>query len=119
MGNRDLPDIYALALGPAALGLGHIYMANPSCPCYNYYIYHFNTSDQRNLLVYISHINLWSGIYHNISLAIKPIVRWILNTPKFRTPFFSGQYLLLSTTVLNDITELHYYKGRSERLRGF
>ena len=39
MGNWDLPDIYAHALGPAALGLGHIYQANPSCPCYNYYIY--------------------------------------------------------------------------------
>ena len=39
MGNRDLPDIYAHALGPAALGLGHIYQANPSCPCYNLYIY--------------------------------------------------------------------------------
>ena len=39
MGKRDLPDIYARALGPAALGLGHIYQANPSCPCYNYYIY--------------------------------------------------------------------------------
>ena len=38
MGNRDLPDIYAHALGPAALGLGHIYQANPSCPCYNLYI---------------------------------------------------------------------------------
>jgi len=24
MGNRDLPDIYALILGPAALRLGHI-----------------------------------------------------------------------------------------------
>ena len=35
---RDLPDIYARALGPAALGLGHIYQANPSQPCYNYYI---------------------------------------------------------------------------------
>ena len=39
MGNRDLPDIYAHALGPAALGLEHIYQANPSCPCYNLYIY--------------------------------------------------------------------------------
>ena len=39
MGNRDLPDIYAHALGPAALGLGHIYQVNPSCPCYNLYIY--------------------------------------------------------------------------------
>ena len=38
MGNRDLPDIYAHALGPTALGLGHIYQANPSCPCYNLYI---------------------------------------------------------------------------------
>jgi len=34
----DLPDIYALALGPAALGLGHIYKANPSWPWYNYYL---------------------------------------------------------------------------------
>ena len=39
VGTRDFPDIYARALGPAALGLGHIYQANPSCPCYNYYIY--------------------------------------------------------------------------------
>ena len=36
MGNRDLPDIYAR---PATLGLGHIYQANPSCPCYNLYIH--------------------------------------------------------------------------------
>ena len=35
MGNRDLPDIYSLSLGPAALGLRYIYQANPSCPCYN------------------------------------------------------------------------------------
>ena len=39
MSTRDFPDIYARALGPAALGLGHIYQANPSCPWYNYYIY--------------------------------------------------------------------------------
>ena len=43
MGNRDLPDIYTLALGfrciYAALGLRCIYQANPSCPCYNLYIY--------------------------------------------------------------------------------
>ena len=32
---RDLPDIYAHALGPAV----HVYQANPSCPCYNLYIY--------------------------------------------------------------------------------
>ena len=38
MGNRDLPDIYAHALWPTAPGLGHIYQANPSCPCYNLYI---------------------------------------------------------------------------------
>ena len=37
MGTWNLPDIYAQARGPAALGLGHIYQANPSCPCYNYY----------------------------------------------------------------------------------
>jgi len=36
--DQDLPDIYALALRPVALGFGHIYQANPSCPCYNYYI---------------------------------------------------------------------------------
>ena len=39
MGNWDLPDIYARALRPAALGLGHIYQANPSCSCYNLYIF--------------------------------------------------------------------------------
>jgi len=33
---------------------------------------------------------------------IKPTLRWILDTPKFRTPYFSGQSLLLSTTILND-----------------
>ena len=47
MGTRDFPDIYARALGPAALGLGHIYQANPSCPWYNYYIY-----------TYISHVGV-------------------------------------------------------------
>ena len=39
MSNRDLPDIYTLALGPAAFVLRCIYQANPSCPCYNLYIY--------------------------------------------------------------------------------
>ena len=34
MGNQDLPDIYTLALRPAALGLKYIYQANPSYPCY-------------------------------------------------------------------------------------
>ena len=34
MCTQDLPDIYA-----RALGLGHIYQANPLCPCHNYYIY--------------------------------------------------------------------------------
>jgi len=29
MGIQDFPDIYALALGPVALGLGHIYQAIP------------------------------------------------------------------------------------------
>ena len=35
MGNRDLPDTCAHALGSEALGLGHIYIyqANPSYPC--------------------------------------------------------------------------------------
>ena len=32
----DLPDMHALALGPAALGLMHTYQASHSCPCYNY-----------------------------------------------------------------------------------
>ena len=35
------------------------------------YIYYFNTLDQRDLAVYISHINLWSGIYLDISLDHK------------------------------------------------
>ena len=40
MGTRDLPDMYALsprACGPRASG--HTYQANPSCPCYNLYMY--------------------------------------------------------------------------------
>jgi len=35
--------------------------------------------------------------------CIKATLRWILDVSKFWTPFFSGQSLLLSTTVLNDI----------------
>jgi len=38
MGNRALPDIYTLALGP--------------------HMYHFHTSDQRKVSAYISHIAL-------------------------------------------------------------
>ena len=38
MGKRDLPDIYALARGPQARWRGHIYQANPDCPCYKRYI---------------------------------------------------------------------------------
>ena len=53
MGNRDLPDIYAHALGPAALGLGHIYQANPSCPCYNYYICHSVNSNYKHQSTYV------------------------------------------------------------------
>ena len=49
MGNRDLPDIYAHALGPAALRLGYIYQANPSCPCYNLYICYSYTMDTSGL----------------------------------------------------------------------
>jgi len=33
---------------------------------------------------------------------VKPTLRWILDMPEFWIPFFSGQSLLLSTTVLND-----------------
>ena len=42
MATWDLPDIYAHALGFAALGLGHIYQANPSWPWYNYYIFQYS-----------------------------------------------------------------------------
>ena len=35
MGTWGLPDLYPQALGPATLGLGYIYQANPKCPCYN------------------------------------------------------------------------------------
>ena len=34
MGTWDLPDIYAQAWGPQARVHGHIYQANPKCPCY-------------------------------------------------------------------------------------
>ena len=39
MATWDSPDIYARALGPVALGLGHINQANPLWPWYNYYMY--------------------------------------------------------------------------------
>jgi len=39
---------------------------------------------------------------------VKPTVRWILDPSKFQTPFFSGQSLLSSITVLND-----YYVGKT------
>ena len=32
-------------------------------------IHYFETLDQRDLPVYISYINLWSGRYHDISLT--------------------------------------------------
>ena len=51
MGNRDLPDIYTLALGPAALRLRYIYQANPSCPCYNLLLRPYNVT------MYITLIN--------------------------------------------------------------
>ena len=59
MGNQDLPDIYAHALGPAALELGHIYQANPSCPCYNLYLYHGAWADQRVLPWYNYNTPQW------------------------------------------------------------
>ena len=37
-GTCTLPDIYALAFGPVALGLMHIYQAKHLCPWYNYCI---------------------------------------------------------------------------------
>jgi len=37
MASRNLSDIYSHALRPAALGLGHMYQANPSWPWYNCY----------------------------------------------------------------------------------
>ena len=40
MGNQDLPDtVYGNTFGPAALGLGQIYQANPSFSCYNSYMH--------------------------------------------------------------------------------
>ena len=38
------------------------------------YIYHFDTLDQRDSPLYICHINLWSGIYPDISLTTKPLM---------------------------------------------
>jgi len=38
MARRDLPDIYALARGLQARGLGHIDQVNPNWPWYKWYI---------------------------------------------------------------------------------
>ena len=47
-GTRALPDIYALALGAAPLGIVRIlYQAKHSCLCYNLYLLHFAWADQR------------------------------------------------------------------------
>ena len=40
---HDLPDMHALSLGPAALGLMHTYQANHLCLCYNYNMYTAHT----------------------------------------------------------------------------
>ena len=40
-GSRALPDIYARALGPAALGLVCIYQAKHECLWYKYYVPHY------------------------------------------------------------------------------
>jgi len=40
--------------------------------------------------------------------------------PKFRTPFFPGQTLLLSTTVLNDIIHMIFlFQRATAKLRGY
>ena len=38
MGNWDVPDIYAQALGPVAFGLGYNKSGKPSCPCHKVYV---------------------------------------------------------------------------------
>ena len=51
---RDLPDIYALALGRCApLGVVRIYLANPSLLCYNLYILPNPSMKVANLSAYI------------------------------------------------------------------
>jgi len=41
-------------------------------------------------------------IHFSRFFRVKPTLRWILDAPKFQMPFFLGQSLLLSTTLLND-----------------
>jgi len=41
--------------------------------------------------------------------CIKPTLRWILDTPKFWMPFFPGQSLLLSNTILNDTEKFNNF----------
>jgi len=41
-------------------------------------------------------------MYFSGFFCTKATLKWILDASKFRLPFFSGQSLLLSTTVLND-----------------
>ena len=55
---RDLPDIYALALGRCApSGIVRIYQANPSLLCYNIYLYHSAWAVQRLLQCYKCDMN--------------------------------------------------------------
>ena len=68
MGTRDFPDIYARALGPAALGLGHIYQANPSCPWYNYYI-NVDKGNVLTLAVLLIGYTAFYSVYHLVQTA--------------------------------------------------
>ena len=58
MVTRDLPDIYARAPGPVALGLGHMYQANPSWPWYNYYIQYTDNKYYRHVIMDITWLNI-------------------------------------------------------------
>ena len=69
MGNWDLLDVYAHTFRPAVLGLGQIYQANPSCPCYNLYI-HTNTCTFIIIAIYCMYIYaLCKCIYYKYVLS--------------------------------------------------
>ena len=63
-----------------------------------FYIYHFHTLDQSDLPVYISHINLWSGIYHDISLNHRDISRYIPDHKLFDAK--AALYIACTNSVL-------------------
>ena len=106
MATQDSPDIYARALGPAALGLEHIYQANPSWPWYNYYLSHTSRTTHK-----IAH----QGVHYVISRKITYIMfnfEIIVNAKvKITLTFITYNYLGTIIVKLHSNECVYLYKS--------